>query len=109
MLIHLDEKPFKLIREGKKTIELRLYDEKRRMIQVNDILKFENRVSGEVLEVKVIAMHVYNNFKELYKNFDKEKLGYGRTEVAKPEDMEVYYSKEDQTQFGVVGIEISVL
>lgn len=32
MLIHLDDKYFDLIKNGAKTIELRLYDEKRRGI-----------------------------------------------------------------------------
>lgn len=32
--MHLDHEPFELIKNGKKTIELRLNDEKRQLLQV---------------------------------------------------------------------------
>lgn len=43
----LHDEPFKLIKLGSKTIELRVYDEKRREMQVGDYLYFTNRVTGE--------------------------------------------------------------
>jgi ASC-1-like (ASCH) protein len=58
---------------------------------------------------KVIALHTYSSFTELYKYFDKISMGYAEDEEAKPEDMELYYSKEEQEQYGVVGIEIQLI
>lgn len=36
----LRAKPFNMIRSGQKTYELRLYDEKRQLVQVNDEIEF---------------------------------------------------------------------
>lgn len=38
----LRNKPFNNIKSGTKTIELRLYDEKRKLISVGDIITFTN-------------------------------------------------------------------
>lgn len=106
MLIHLHDEPFQLIKNGSKTIELRVNDEKRRKIKVGDKIDFENRKTLEHIEVEVIGLHYFPNFSELYKHFDKVSLGYKIDEEAVPRDMELYYSKEEQEKYGVVGIEI---
>lgn len=38
----LHNKPFNLIKEGSKIIELRLYDEKRAKVKIDDIIEFTN-------------------------------------------------------------------
>lgn len=38
----LNNEPFELIENGSKKIELRLYDEKRRKLRVNDLIEFTN-------------------------------------------------------------------
>lgn len=107
--MRLYEKPFNMILNGHKKIELRLYDEKRKKIKVGDIIIFTNLDGGNKLKVKVKDLHIFKNFGELFKNFDKELLGYGSTENASPNDMLEYYSKEEQRKYGVVGIEIELL
>jgi len=105
----LNKEPFESIKNGTKTIELRLYDEKRSLININDIIEFTNRETNEKVNVVVIKIYRYSNFDELYKHFDKEKLGYKQGEIANPDDMNKYYSKEEQDKYGVVGIEIKIL
>lgn len=107
--MRLNNEPFELIKCGTKTIELRLNDEKRQLIKENDIIIFENRTTKETLMTKVIKLHKYNNFKELYKHFNKVTLGYKDDEEANPLDMEQYYSREEQGKYGVVGIEIKLI
>ena len=107
--MRLHDEPFKLIKAGTKTIELRLYDEKRKQIQVGDEIIFTNRVTDEMLKTKVIAMHIYSNFADLYRDYDKISLGYEKNADANPADMEKYYSKEEQAKYGVVGIEIELI
>lgn len=107
-IMRLNNGPFESIKNGTKTIELRLNDEKRSLINKSDIIEFENRTTGEKLEVKVLKLHRYNSFEELYKHFDKVSLGYKHDEDANPLDMEIYYSKEEQDQYGVIGIEITL-
>ena len=63
----------------------------------------------ETITTKIVALHKFPTFKELYAHFDKKCLGYTENEIAKPEDMEEFYSKEEQNKYGVVGIEIRVL
>ena len=107
--MRLNDEPFILIKNGSKTIELRLNDEKRRQIKVGDTITFTNRSNKEQISVVVINLHKYDSFEELYKNFDKISMGYKENEIADPKDMELYYSKEEQDKYGVVGIEIKLL
>lgn len=107
----LDKAPFEKIKSGEKTIELRLYDEKRRKIRVGDIIVFTCRDGGERLARRVKALHVFADFRELYSSLDLLKCGYTPANVraAKPDDMEKYYSAAEQAEYGVVGIELDRL
>lgn len=104
----LRNKPFNNIKSGTKTIELRLYDEKRKLISVGDTITFTNIDSLEDIKVLVLDLHIYDSFEELYKHFDKASLGYKKDELASYKDIEEYYSKKEQSKYGVVGIEIKV-
>ena len=105
----LNNEPFECIKNGTKTIELRLNDEKRKLLTVGDYIDFTNRVTNEKLLVEVIDLFKYNSFKELYKHFNKIEMGYSINEEANPKDMENYYSKEEQEKYGVLGIKIKKL
>lgn len=105
----LNDEPFKHIKNGTKTIELRLNDEKRQLLKEKDLIKFTNRTTLETIVVEVQMLHKYQNFEELYKHFDKISMGYAIDEIANPKDMEKYYSKEEQDKYGVVGIEVRVI
>lgn len=107
--MRLHNSPFNLIKDGSKTIELRLNDEKRSIIKIGDNIEFTNRVTEEKILVEVVNLHKYNSFEELYKHFDKVSMGYKDNEEADPSDMEQYYSKEEQDKYGVVGIEIRLI
>ena len=52
-----------------------------------------------------------HSFEELYNNLPLDKCGYNESNInkANPNDMEKYYPKEKQSQYGVVGIEISLI
>ena len=104
----LNPAPFEIIKSGKKTIELRLFDEKRQKIKVGDEIIFTNTVSGEMLSRTVKGIHIFESFYELYKSLPLLKCGYTEDDVdsASPLDMEKYYSIDEQKNFGVVGIEL---
>lgn len=104
--MNLNNRPFKSIKEGTKTIELRLNDEKRSLLKVGDEIEFTNRDTNEKLSVDIINLYKYPSFEELYKHFDKVEMGYNKDDIAEPKDMEAYYSKEEQDKYGVLGIEI---
>ena len=104
--MNLHPQPFVLIKAGKKDVEMRLYDDRRKSIKVGDKITFTNIDNGEKLTVTVINLYRFNSFEELYKHFDKTRLGYSINEIANPQDMELYYSKERIMKYGVLAIEI---
>ena len=102
--------PFEMIASGKKTIELRLLDEKRKLISIGDTLVFQNTEHDDTLTCIVKNLHVYASFEELYASLPLEKCGYlpEEIETASAKDMDAYYSPEKQKLYGVVGIEIAL-
>ena len=54
--MRLKNGPFKAIKSGTKKVELRLNDEKRKLIKEHDIIEFENRITLEKIEVEVIKI-----------------------------------------------------
>ena len=111
-VMNLTPAPMQEIRTGNKTIELRLNDEKRKQISVGDTIKFINTEdSNDTLRVKVVDLFLFSSFAELYDNLPFLNCGYNEDNIntASPDDMEMYYSREKQNKYGVVGIEISLL
>lgn len=105
----LNPSPFRKICDGQKTIELRLFDEKRKAVQVGDFIAFTNTENpAESIQTRVTALHRFDSFAELYQQLPLDQCGYSvqESDSAKPEDMEAYYSREEQAQYGVVGIEL---
>ncbi|MBR7133690.1 MAG: RNA-binding protein [Clostridia bacterium] len=97
---------------GEKTIELRLNDKKRQNINADDIIEFSNTLNpNETLHVKIIKVHNFENFTELYKSLPLNKCGYSleQLHIASPKDMEEYYSITDQNKYGVLGIEVELI
>lgn len=107
--MRLNHGPFMLIKSKQKSIEMRLNDEKRQKLKVGDQVEFTDKSTNEKIVVQVVNLHRFSSFQELYNNFDKLKLGYQSDDVANPEDMEQYYSKDEIKKYGVVSIEINLL
>ena len=65
----LNESPFERIKNGTKTIEFRLYDEKRQQIKVGDKIEFSKLPDlQEKLEVDVMELYKEESFeKEWFK------------------------------------------
>lgn len=106
--MNLHPAPFAMIKSGEKTIELRLYDEKRQKIKAGDTIRFTSTETGETLERRVAKLHVFDSFDRLYQSLPLLQCGYTQADVhtAKPSDMEQYYSPQEQAKYGVVGIEL---
>ena len=100
---------FEKIKSKSKTIELRLNDEKRALIEIGDIIEFNDTSSGEKIRCNVVNLFRYADFETLYQNHNKLSIGYQENETADPADMLSYYSEENIKKYGVLGIEISVI
>ena len=107
----LHDSPYRLIKNGIKTIELRLNDEKRRLISVGDEIEFKHSLDPDKsIYCTVIALHNFSSFTELYAGLDLLKCGYTVRDIsrASASDMDLYYSRDMQNKYGVIGIEIKV-
>lgn len=107
--MNLAPSAFEAINVGKKTVEMRLYDEKRAKINVGDEIEFENTDTHQKIKCAVINLTRYKDFFELYSNFDKIEIGYAVNETANAEDMYAYYSPEQIKEYGVLAIEIKLI
>ena len=109
--MNLQADPFMMIKSGCKTIELRLYDEKRRAIAVGDRILFSHADTGEELCCTVTALYPFPSFAALYKALPLLACGYTEETVknASPGDMARYYSPEEEQRLGVLGIGIKCL
>ena len=99
---------FQAIKEGRKTVEMRLNDEKRSCIKIDDTIEFTNTTTQEKMSCKVVNIYKYKDFAELYKHHNKVSIGYKEDEIANPDDMLLYYTKEQIEKNGVIGIEITL-
>lgn len=108
--MHLSEKPLNWILEGKKKVEVRLNDEKRKKLEVGDRVIFyplKNEEGGVM--VKVTDLSEYGSFRELFINVDESKLGNKGSLNEKVNSMRDYYSKGEEKRKGVLAIYFKVI
>lgn len=101
----LNESPFERIKNGTKTIEFRVYDEKRQQIKVGDKIEFSKLPDlQEKLLVDVIELYKEDTFENLFRKLytDKEEI------KRKAESMYQYYSPKKEKEYGVLGIKIKI-
>ncbi|WP_255368043.1 ASCH domain-containing protein [Psychrobacillus sp. OK032] len=99
---------FKAIKEGKKTVEVRLYDENRRKIKVGDTIQFI-RVpeQNETLKVQVKDLRKYNTFEEMYENIPFQDFACeGWSMKVMVEGTYEIYTPEQEKQWGTLAFTI---
>lgn len=104
----LKPQPFEMIYSGVKTVEMRLNDQKRRLLCVGDEIVFTNTDTGEQMLCEILRLTAYKSFEEMYLCEDLLKCGYTDEELpsASPDDMSIYYSLEDEAEHGTLAIEV---
>lgn len=105
--MNLSPVPFEAIKSGSKTVEMRLYDEKRRLLSVGDEILFANDSSKEHIKRKIVGLRIFSNFFELYSRYDPVSIGYNDEETADPNDMLLFYSQKEIDRCGVIAIELA--
>jgi len=99
-------KYYNLLKEGIKTIELRLWDEKRQQIQVGDTITFSDlSAPDDTFVAEVIALHRAPDFDKLCDTISPKQAGFTTNEELM-DCLQEFYSPENQQKYGVVGIEI---
>ena len=101
----LNESPFERIKNGKKTIEFRLFDEKRQQIKVGDQIEFSKLPNlQEKLLVDVVELYREETFENLFRKLytDEEEIS------KKTKAMYEIYSPEKEQKYGILGIKIKI-
>lgn len=99
---------FEAICSGRKNVEVRLYDEKRRVIRVGDTIQFDcltARTKSVVVEVE--ELYIHKTFEDLYRSipfgeFDCE--GWSMKEMI--DGTYEIYTPEQEATWGALGIRI---
>jgi ASC-1-like (ASCH) protein len=102
--------PFEKIVNGTKTLEVRLFDEKRQVIRIGDEIEFSKLPDlQEKVRVKVTALLRYRTFAEMFDDLPTALMGYpeSKREYLRTSMYEVY-SKEEEDRFGVLGIRMEL-
>ncbi len=108
-IMGLQPEPFEKIRGRKKTIELRLFDEKRKTIQIGDIIEFQKQPEEqEIIRTEVVALLRYKTFSELFNDFPIEDFG-GTDKTSLLEGVHRFYTPEREQKETVLGIKIKLL
>ncbi len=103
--------PFDMMASGCKRYELRLLDEKRRLISVGDTITFVCTEDARHLCVRVTSLQSFADFAQLYAALPLTACGYTPQNVssASPKDMEAYYPPEKQARYGVLAIGVELV
>ena len=106
----LAEVPFISVKNGNKSAELRLNDEKRNGIKKDDMIFFHSLDNEyDVIKCRVKEVIHGKDFYDLYQKLSMEEIGYRKDEKTDPEDMYEYYSREQIERYGVLAIRFEKL
>lgn len=107
-MMKLATEPYNRIVSGKKVIESRLFDEKRKQISIGDTIEFsENDKPENVVRAIVTGLLRYGTFKELFADHEPSLFGEESRDFLLNQIKE-FYSDEDELKYGVVGIRLQV-
>lgn len=99
------ERPFEQIKNGTKTIEFRLYDEKRKKIKIGDKIEFSKLPElSEKIVVDVLDLYKEETFEKLFKKVIRDKQEIER----KIKSIYTIYSRQNEAKYGVLGIKIKI-
>ncbi|OGZ67868.1 MAG: hypothetical protein A3D35_00715 [Candidatus Staskawiczbacteria bacterium RIFCSPHIGHO2_02_FULL_34_9] len=108
-VMKLQSSSFDKIKQGKKIIEVRLYDEKRRDIKIGDMIEFKRESEQtENVKAKVVGLLNYKTFTDLANDFSASYFGYpDKEDLLK--SIFTFYTKEQEEKYTVLGIRIKLI
>lgn len=102
----LKESPFERIKNGTKTIEFRLYDEKRKKIKIGDQIEFSKLPElEEKILVDVLDLYRDESFEKLFRRLIEDEKEIQRKTIS----MKQFYSDDEEKKYGVLGIKIALI
>ena len=100
--------PFNRICNGEKTIEYRLHDEKRSLLNKGDYIWF-TEISAEERRILVEIVDIFTAQSFVALEQELIETGLLAKGAFTPTGMRKYYSAEDEEKYGVMGIRIRVV
>ena len=101
---------FNQIKSGEKIYEIRLNDEKRKLITIGDTIVFRKEpVLTDTVLVKVVDLLYFKSFKQMVNILPLNKVGF--SSESKQEVIDIYhkfYCKADEEKFGVLAIKVEI-
>lgn len=109
--MHLADLPFEQIKNGQKTIEVRLFDDKRKNLKVGEHIAFYCLDGSEFIIAKIVSLIREPTFKQFFALPNVlQKAGFADYSIDDAVNcMYRYYSANQEAQYGVLGIEIEVI
>ncbi|MDE6656288.1 MAG: ASCH domain-containing protein [Anaeroplasmataceae bacterium] len=120
-VMHLSEEMFLAMKEGIKTIEVRLFDEKRKLIDIGDFIEFHNKDNDANIKMRVADIRIEHTFKEVFERridlwntslyYTPEQLGFSKETSIDTLIKEMYkwYTKEQEEKYGVIAFTLEQL
>lgn len=105
----LHPSPYDLIRDGSKTVEIRLFDEKRASLSEGDLILFKKQpYLAEMLYRKIAKIRRFESEKEIFEAYSPKVLGYKEDDTAEAfiDSMKRYYTAEKIEKYGLCAIEL---
>jgi ASC-1-like (ASCH) protein/adenylate kinase family enzyme len=110
--MHLDDAPFEKMRSGEKTVEVRVYDEKRMRVRVGDTIVFSRRSDdAQKVSAEVVGLSTFGSFRELLSAFEKCKFGHDPALSLEDQvrAMREHYTEAEERENGVVAMHLRLL
>ncbi len=108
--LKLDKDSFTKMESRRKTVELRVCDNSRCRLDIDDIIIFFN--NNDRIAVKISALYRYRTFKDLFEEVPPEKCGLTGVKSAAEaaEIMKQYYPDNNVREYnGVLGIKFELI
>lgn len=110
-IMKLREEFFDQVKSGKKTYEVRLYDEKRKKICIGDTIIFKkmpNLIDGVV--TKVVDVMKFETFEQMAQTLSLTSVGFENKNASQVSRFyRSIYGKEDEKKYGVVVFKLELL
>ncbi|MDE6240827.1 MAG: hypothetical protein K2M08_00210 [Anaeroplasmataceae bacterium] len=113
--MHLNEDMFYAMKEGIKTVEVRLFDDKSKLVDIGDYIEFfKNNEDKDGIKMRVIDLRIEQTFQQVFeRNIDvlHTELYFTPQQLGAPEQSTIetlvkgmykYYTKEQEKKYGVI-------
>lgn len=105
----LTENSFRQIKNGTKTLEIRLFDEKRKILEIGDLITFS--CNDEEITIEILGLSKFAHFIDLFNALGGISAGWSAKDTPNQmaQDLRKYYTQEEEKKFGVLGIHIKTI